>query len=101
MLRRARFKEVIDRQLAQFAEYDVEYLHDVDHALERYNKAERDEAEELYGDYRLAIEAATERLAEVRDGYASTMDDSSVYEREFNRAVSRRWPALGLAIEET
>jgi hypothetical protein len=101
MFRRARFKEVIERQLDQFAEDDGEYLHDVEHALERYNAADRDDAEELYGDYQLAIEAATDRLAELRDGFASTMDDSETYEREFNRAVVRRWPPLALTIEES
>jgi hypothetical protein len=101
MFRRARFNEVIERQLDQFAEDDGEYLHDVEHALERYNAADRDDAEELYGDYQLAIEAATDRLAELRDGFASTMDDSETYEREFNRAVVRRWPPLALTIEES
>jgi hypothetical protein len=101
MFRRARFKDVIERQLDQFAEDDGEYLHDVEHALERYNAADRDDAEELYGDYQLAIEAATDRLAELRDGFASTMDDSETYEREFNRAVVRRWPPLALTIEES
>ena len=100
-LRRARFADVIERQLDQFAEHDAEYLDDVDRALDRYNAAERDDAEELYGDYQLAIEAATDRLAEMRDAFGATMDDAQQYEREFNQAVIRRWPALSLTIEES
>jgi hypothetical protein len=101
-LRRRRFGDVVDRQLALFAEDDRDLLDDIDAALERYDDADRDEAEELYGDYQLTLEAAAERLAELRDAYARTLseEDGETYVGEFNRAVSRRWPALTLAIEE-
>jgi len=101
--RRRRFADVIDRQLGVFLEDDGDLLDDVDSALERYDAADRDEAEELYGDYQLALEAAAERLAELRDTYARTLadEDAEAYAGEFNRTVSARWPALTLAIEET
>jgi hypothetical protein len=60
MFRRRRFREVIERQLAFFEEDDFDLLTDVDRALEKYERADRDEAEELYGDYQLTIEAATD-----------------------------------------
>jgi hypothetical protein len=103
VFRRKRFREVIDRQLAFFLEEDGDLLDDVDKALDNYNRADRDEAEELYGDYQLAIEAATDRLAEFRDGYARTLDedDSEQYVYEFNRTVVDRWRALALTIEES
>jgi ElaB/YqjD/DUF883 family membrane-anchored ribosome-binding protein len=103
MFRRKRFGEVIQRQLAFFAEEDGELLDDVDRALDKYNRADRDEAEELYGDYQLAIEAATDRLAEFRDAYARTLeeDDAEQYVQEFNRGVVDRWRALALTIEES
>ena len=102
IFRRSRFRDVIDRQLAFLADEDVDLLTDVDEALERYNAADRDEAEELYGDYLLAIEAAAERAAELRDGYARTLADADAeeYVGAFNRAVAARWPNLGLVIEE-
>jgi len=100
MLRRSRYNDVIATQLDLFARDDRWYLEEVERALERYNAADADEAEELYGDYQLAIEAATDRLAESRDTYARTVDDER-YGAEFNRAVVRRWPALGLTIEES
>jgi len=101
MLQRKRFRDVIDRQLALFLEEDSDLLDDVAEALERYNRADRDEAEELYGDYQLAIEAAVERLAELRDTYARTLadDDADRYENEFNAAVKSRWKFA--AIDET
>ena len=98
---RKRFGEVIARQLGFFLEDDVDLLQDVDDALETYNRADKSEAEELYGDYQLAIEAATDRLAELRDTYARTLDDTEQYVGEFNADVVRRWPALSLTIEES
>ena len=99
--RRPRFDDVIRRQLDLFASEDIDALDDVADALARYNAAGADEAEELYGDYQLAIEAATDRLAERRDAFAATLDDPDTYTAEFNRAVVRHWPALALTIEES
>jgi hypothetical protein len=103
VFRRRRFRDVIERQLAFFQEDDGDLLVDVDRALEKYNRAERDEAEELYGDYQLAIEAATDRLAELRDTYARALDepDAEQYVSEFNDAVVERWRELALTIEES
>jgi hypothetical protein len=103
VFRRRRFRDVIERQLAFFQEDDGDLLEDVDRALEKYERADRDEAEELYGDYQLMIEAATDRLAELRDTYARTLDedDAEQYVHEFNEAVVRRWRELALTIEES
>ena len=100
ILRRRRYGDVIERQLELFASEDADLLDDVDRALERYNAAEAEDAEELYGDYQLAIEAATDRLGELRDAYARTLEDPEPYVREFNAAVIRRWRALALTIED-
>ena len=100
MFRRKRFREVIERQLAFFEDDDADLLDDVDRALDKYNRADRDEAEELYGDYQLAIEAATDRLGELRDTYARTLEDPDDYVREFNAAVVKRWSALALTIDD-
>jgi hypothetical protein len=101
IFKRRRYRDVIDRQLDLFASEDGDLLDDVDRALERYNAADRDEAEELYGDYQLAIEAATDRLAELRDAFAATLEDPDGYVAEFNRAVVDRWSELALTIEES
>jgi septation ring formation regulator EzrA len=100
IFRRARYAEAIERQLDLFEREDADLLDDVDRALERYNAADRDEAEELYGDYQLAIEAATDRLAELRDTYARTLEHSDGYVRQFNRAAVQRWRALSLTIDD-
>jgi len=101
IFKRRRYKDVIARQLDLFASADGDLLDDVDTALGRYNAADRDEAEELSGDDQLAIEAATDRLAELRDAFARTLDDPDGYIDEFNRAVVERWSELALTIEES
>ena len=62
---------------------------------------ERDEAEELYGDYVDAVETGTEILADMRWEYIRTLDEEAAeeYEAEFNRAVAKRLPTFGLEIE--
>jgi hypothetical protein len=102
IFRRSRFADVIARQLDVFAEDEARGLfEEVREAKERYDRAERESAEEAYGDYVDVVEAATEALAAMRWQYASTLDESSAeeYETAFNRAVQKRWPALGLEIE--
>jgi hypothetical protein len=102
VFRRRRYRDVIERQLVFFEQDDADLLTEVQRGLEKYNRADRDEAEELYGDYQLAIEAATDRLAELRDTYASTLaDDGERYVREFNDAVVERWRELALTIDES
>jgi hypothetical protein len=102
-LGRSRFADVVRRQLDVFAEDQANGLFaEVREAKARYDRAERAEAEEAYGDYVDVVESATEALAEMRSRYAATLDDDAAeeYEGEFNRAVRKRWPALGLEIED-
>jgi len=101
MLRRSRFGPVIATQLDQFAIEHRDAIADVNARLSVYNAADRDEAEELYGDYVDAVETATELLADIRDNYARFLDEEpgEQYEREFNRAVEKRWKPFALEIE--
>jgi hypothetical protein len=71
-------------------------------AEQAYNKAERDEAEERYGDYVDLVETGTELLADLRDNFASTLDDDAAeeYEQAFNRGVLRRFRRFALEIED-
>jgi len=101
MFRRARFAELIGRQLELFERDHGDVVADARGRLAEYNRAGRDEAEELYGDYADAIETGTEILADIRDTYMRTLDEdrAAIYELEFNRAVAKRLPAFGLEIE--
>jgi hypothetical protein len=101
MFRRRRFADLIRRQLELFAQEQADLIGDCVAAEEAYNGAERDEAEELCGDYVDLVEAGTEILADIRDVFARTLDEDTAegYEAEFNRAVLKRLPRFGLEIE--
>jgi uncharacterized protein YukE len=101
MFRREQFRDVIARQLDLFVEDEADLLEDCRAKARLYESAARGEAEEAYGDFSDAVETATEALADMRDRFARTLDDGAAeqYEESFNRAVRRRWPELGLEIE--
>jgi hypothetical protein len=102
IFRKRRFADVISRQLDVFAE---DQQHDIFAEIrdrkKLYDEADRDEAEELYGDYIDAVETGTEALADMRDRFRQTLDEDAAeeYELEFNRAVKKRWPMFGLEID--
>ena len=101
MLGRGRFSKVIATQLDQFAVEHRGDIEDCDEKLAAYNAADRDEAEELYGDYVDAVELCTELLADIRDHYARFLEEAEddQYQREFNRAVEKRWKPFASEIE--
>jgi hypothetical protein len=101
VLRRRRFSEVITRQLDLFVRDQLQLLEACDEAERAYERAERDEAEERFGDYQDLVETGTEILADLRDNFASSLDEETAeeYEAEFNRAVAKRLPRFALEIE--
>ena len=94
--RRNRFGDLVRRQLDLFAEDERELLAESDAAERAYDAADRDDAEEAYGDYQLVLEAVADGLEELRDTYASTLDDAAAedYAQAFARAVRKRFPKL-------
>jgi hypothetical protein len=103
VLKKRRFADLIARQLDLFVRDNLDLLEDCDAAERAYDRAGREEAEERYGDYQDLVETGTELLADLRDNFASTLDDAAAdeYEDAFNRAVTRRLPRFGLEIENT
>jgi len=98
-----RFAELIARQLDLFVRDNLELLKACDEAERAYDRAGREEAEERFGDYQELVETGTEILADLRDNFASTLDETAAeeYEEAFNRAVVKRLPRFGLEIENT
>ncbi len=92
-LRRDPFAEVIARQLDLFVADESELLADVQEQKRLYDRAERDDAEEAYGDYVEAIDAVKDALAEMRDAFAASLGESAAeeYEPSFEDAARRRW----------
>jgi hypothetical protein len=103
VLRKRRFADVIARQLDLFVRDQFELLEACDRAERAYDLAGRAEAEKRYGDYQELVETGTEILADLRDHFASTLDEVSAeeYEAAFNRAVAKRLPRFGLEIENS
>jgi hypothetical protein len=99
---RRRFADVIARQLDLFVRDNLELLEACDAAERAYDEAERDEAEERFGDYQDLVETGTEMLAALRDNFASTLEEETgeEYEAAFNRAVAKRLPRFALEIED-
>jgi len=102
MFRRGRFDDLIERQLDVFAADEAALLAEAEEADAAWTHAERSEAEELYGDYQLVVDALAERLYDVREGYASTLDEqtAAVYRGAFNRASVKRFRRLASFLEE-
>jgi isocitrate dehydrogenase kinase/phosphatase len=101
IFRRGRFADVIGRQLDMFERDHRFVVEEVEERLDAYNNADRDEAEELYGDYVDAVETGTEILADIRDSYMRTLEEGidEEYEREFHRAVTKRLKQFAAEIE--
>jgi hypothetical protein len=98
IFRGPRFGELIERQLDLFEREHGDLVLEAAERLAAYNRAGREDAEELYGDYLLTVEAGVEALEDLRDTYARTLAEGVDvrYEQRFNRAAARRLPAFPL-----
>ena len=101
IFRRGRFGDLIERQLDLFRTEQAELIRACEDAERRYDAAEREEAEERYGEYVDLVEEGTEALADIRDAFKRTLDEDAAeaYEAAFNKAVKRRLPRFGLEID--
>jgi hypothetical protein len=101
-LKRPRFADLISRQLDLFEREHRGLIDDCVAAEQSYNRAEREEAEERYGDYVDLVETGTELLADLRDNFATTLDEDAAdeYTAAFNRAVFKRFRRFALEIED-
>ena len=95
IFRRDRFGDLVRRQLDLFAEEEAELLREAIEAERAYDDADREDAEEAYGDLQLVFQAIGEQLEQRRDTYAATLDEEARgdYERSFDRSAAKRYPA--------
>jgi hypothetical protein len=93
IFRRSRFRDVVRRQLDLFAVEESALLDEAAEADAAWTNADADESEELYGDYQLVVDAIGERLHDIRQTYASSLDEPVAHEYRvaFNHAVQRRF----------
>lgn len=102
MLRRNRLDDLARRQLDLFATDESALIAEAEDADAAWTNASRDDSEELFGDYQLIVDAVGERLYDVRETYASSLDERTAeeYRRTFNRAASKRFGPYATFLEE-
>ncbi len=91
--RRGPFDDLVERQLDLYAQEDDDLLQEADEAEAAWNAAGRDTAEEAYGDYQLVVDAIADRLLDLREAYAATLDAdrADAYRSAFAAAAARRF----------
>lgn len=90
------------RQLDLFEADEANLLSEAEEADAAVTQAPREETEERFGDYQLLVDAIAERLLDIREAYASTLDETTAehYRIAFNRAVVKRFrPYAALLLE--
>jgi hypothetical protein len=92
IFRRGRFGDLVERQLDLFAS-ETDLLEEAKEADAAWTTARPDETEELYGDYQLVVDAIGERLHDIRETYAATLEDGTAdeYRAAFDRAARKRF----------
>ena len=102
ILRRRRFHDLVGRQLDLF-ESETELLEEAAEADAVWTKASADDSEELYGDYQLVVDAIGERLYDIRETYAASLDEdtSEEYRVTFDKEARRRFGRLAAFLEES
>jgi hypothetical protein len=101
MLRRRRFRQLVDRQLELF-EADTELLEEAAEAEAAWSQASAEESEERYGEYQLVVDAVGEALYEIRESYAATLaaETADEYRADFDAAARKRFGRLAAFLEE-
>jgi hypothetical protein len=91
--RKGRFSELVERQLDLFGTDDADLLAEAAEAEAAWNGAPAEDAEEAYGDYQLVVDAIADRLLDIRESYAHTLDEEAAleYSADFTREATRRY----------
>jgi len=102
VLRRGRFDDVVRRQLDLFAADQAPLLEEAEEADAAWTGAARGESEELYGAYQLVVDEIAVRLYDVREGYASSLDElaGDEYRASFNKAALKRFRRYAALLDD-
>jgi hypothetical protein len=102
MFRRSRFHDLVQRQLDLFAADESALLEEVADADAAWTGAAREETEERYGDYQLVVDAIGERLHDLREGYAATLQEPTddEYRAAFDTVAAKRFPRFASFLED-
>lgn len=99
--RKRRFAEVVESQLEMFAADHSGDLEEIAGALDGYNRAPAEEAEERYSEYADLVESISDDLDEVRAHYAVTLEEESgaEYMAVFAKKARQRFRHIPLELE--
>jgi hypothetical protein len=99
---RNRFDDLVERQLRLVAADQADLLDEIAAAEQAWNDAGREEAEEAYGDFQLAVDALGDHLVDLREAYAVTLDGAAAvdYRAAFNRRAARRFRRYGTIADD-
>lgn len=102
MFRRGRFDDLVGRQLDLFATDEASLLEEASDADQAWTNASAEDSEELYGDFQLVVDAIGERLYELREGYAASLDHETAgeYRSAFDRVAGKRFGRLAAFLED-
>lgn len=102
MLGRGRFDDLLRRQLDLFELDEAPLLGEAEEADDAWTNAPREESEERFGEYQLVVDAIAERLLDVRETYASSLDEATAerYRTAFNRAAIKRFRPYSALLRE-
>jgi hypothetical protein len=102
ILRRGPFGDLVRRQLDLFARDEVALLDEAREAEAAWRRAGRETAEEAYGDWQLVADAIAERLLDLRETYAATLEEhaATTYRAELDRVARKRFPRFAGLLEE-
>lgn len=99
---RRRFRALVARQLDVFAADEAPLLEEARAAERGWNAASAESAEEAYGDWQLVADTIADRLLDVREAYAATLDETAAdgYRAAFARGAGRRFPRFAGLVRE-
>lgn len=101
-LGRSRFRALVDRQLELFAADESELVAEARAADSAVTNASAGESEERYGDFQLVVDAIGERLYDLREAFARTLEggDADEYRSAFDKASRKRFGVLASFLED-
>ena len=102
MFGRGRFDDVVRRQLDLFAADQAPLLEGAEEADAAWTGAAREDSEELYGAYQLVVDEIGDRLYDIREGYASSLDEltGDEYRAAFYKAAVKRFRRFAAFLED-
>jgi hypothetical protein len=103
VLGRSRFEDLVRRQLDLFEADEGSLLEEAEEADAAWTRAAREETEQLYSEYQLVVDEIAERLLDIRETYAGSLDEQTAehYRAAYNRAVLKRFrPYAALLLEK-